>query len=70
MISSARPCVFVGLLVVIFAIDKGDDVGVLLDTARFAKVGHQRLWRIAGLRCTRELRQSEDRNIQFLCQAF
>ena len=58
--------VFVFAVVVLFAVDEGDDVGVLLDGAGFAEVGEQRFF-VAGalLRATGELRQCYDRDAEF-----
>ena len=54
--------------VIFFAVDEHDDVGVLLDRARFAEVGE--LWALvlALLDLAGQLRQRQDRDIQFLVE--
>jgi len=63
--------VFVFAVVVLFAMDEGDDVGVLFDRAGLAKIGEQRLF-VAGalFAATRELLQSDDRNLHLFGQRF
>ena len=52
-------------VVVIFAIEEGYDIGVLLDGARFAKIGQEWDLRAARFDCTRKLRQCNDGDVHF-----
>ena len=46
--------------------DEGDDVGILLDGAGFAQIGeHRLLVASALLRGTAELRERDDRDVEF-----
>ena len=54
--------------VIFLAVDEHHDVGVLLDRAGFAQVGELRALVVAAFDLTRELRQRDDRNVQFLGQ--
>ena len=56
------------LNIILFAEHEHDDVGVLLDGARFAQVGELRALVLAVLHRARELRQGDDRHVQFLGQ--
>lgn len=51
------------------AVGDQDDVGVLLDLARVAQVGHLGLLGGARLDATVELRQDDHRHVQFLAMA-
>lgn len=51
-------------------IDKYDHIGVLLDSSRFPEVGQQRCFIGALLNLARQLRQQDNRNIEFLGQQF
>src|SRR5206468_359461 len=53
-------------VVVLVAVDEEDHVGVLLDRARFAKVGHDRTLVGALLERTVELRERDDGNVELL----
>ena len=69
MMSSATPCASVGGVLVgvlLLAIDEDDDVGVLLERARFAQVRELRPMIGPRLRRAAELRQHDDRHAQFL----
>ena len=52
--------------IIILAVDEEDDVGVLLDRARFAQVRELRPLVLALLDRAAELRQADDRHIEFL----
>nr|DAQ51013.1 MAG TPA: hypothetical protein [Caudoviricetes sp.] len=52
------------------AVDKYDHIGVLLDSSRFPEVGQQRCFIGALLNLARQLRQQDNRNIEFLCEQF
>src|SRR3569623_52437 len=56
------------LEVIFLAVHEQHDVGVLFDRAGFAKVGQLRALVVARLDLTRELRQRDNRNIEFLRQ--
>ena len=56
-------------IVLIIAVDKHDDVGILLDGAGISKVGELRSVAVAGFDSARELRQCDDRNIEFFSQS-
>src|SRR5436309_15687184 len=55
-------------VVELLPVDEADDVGVLLDRARFAKIGELRppVLAAALLRCARELRDGHDRHVELL----
>ena len=58
-----------GLLVVdVLAVQKDDDVSVLLQRTRLTQVAHHRLLVIALLRSTVELGEGDDRDLQLLGQ--
>ena len=54
----------------VFTVEKHDDIGVLFDRARFAEVGE--FWYLirARFNSTRELRESDDRDIEFTRELF
>src|SRR5690606_22632701 len=54
------------LVIILLAINEHDDVGVLLDRAGLAQVGELRPLVLALFDGARELRQRQDRNIEFL----
>ena len=62
-ISSAMPGLVVGV-VVFGAVEQQDDVGVLLDGARLAEVGHAGAAVLAVLDGPVELREGDDRDLQ------
>src|ERR1051325_7331777 len=55
-----------GAEIVFVAVDEHDDVGVLLDRARFPEVGELRALVLAALDLTRELRERHQRNVELL----
>ena len=58
-------------VVVGLAMDEGNNVGVLLDGARFAKIAQHRAFVVAAaLAGSGELRESDHRHIQFLGKRF
>ena len=58
-------------VVVAFAVDEGDDVGVLLDGAGLAEVGEERLlFSAALLGGARELRERENGDVEFFGEGF
>ena len=58
------------LVIIFFAEDEHDDVGVLLDRTGFAQVGQLRALVVARFHLTRQLRQRDDRNVQLLRDGF
>ena len=69
MITSASPLHLVVVrLVDLLAEDEDDEVGVLLDRARFAQVGEDRPLVLARLDRARELREGDDRDRELLGQ--
>ena len=52
--------IVVVLMVIIRAVDKHDDIGILLDRAGIAEVGKNRLWVVAAGYITRELGEGDD----------
>ncbi len=58
------------LVVVIVAVNKHDDVGVLFDTAGFTQVGHDRAFVGTAFQAAIQLRQGDNRDIQFFRQGF
>ncbi len=54
--------------VIFLAIHEHHDVGVLLDRAGFTQVGQLRALVVAVFDLTRQLRQRDDRNVEFLGQ--
>ncbi len=52
-------------VVVLVPVDEHDDVGVLLDGARFAKVSEPRTFVFPRFEGTVELRHGDDRDVQF-----
>ena len=54
--------------VIFLAEHEQHDVGVLLDRARFAKVGELRALVVAAFHLTRELRERDDRHVQLLAE--
>jgi hypothetical protein len=76
MISALLSVIGIGLavfvaVVVAFAVDEGDDVGVLFDGAGFAEVGEERLLVAAALLGgAGELREREDGDVQFFGERF
>ena len=63
-ITSARPLVGALVVVVLVAVDEGDEVGVLLDATRLAQVGEDRPLVLALLDRARELRHGDDRQVE------
>ena len=61
-------CGFSALDVVFLAVHEHDNVGILLDRARFTQVGELRALVLAVLDLARELRQGDDRHGQLLGQ--
>ncbi len=54
------------LVIILLAVNEHDDVGVLLDRTGFTQVGELRPLIVALLDGAAELREREDRNVQFL----
>jgi hypothetical protein len=62
---------FTGIFgVILIAVDEHDDVGVLLNGARLAQIAHHGTFVWALLHAAVELRQGDDRTLQFLGQHF
>src|SRR4029078_656635 len=60
----------IGITVLFFTIDEHDDVGVLLESARLAQVRQLRSMIGPRLRRARQLRERDDRYLEFLRQPF
>ena len=62
--------VYLGPAVHCRTVDEGHDIGVLLDGARFPEVRKHRGFIGSFLYFARQLRQQDNRNIEFLCEQF
>lgn len=58
------------IIVILFTVDHEDDICILLDRTRFTEVREN--WLLAGttLNCSRELREGDNRDIEFTSERF